>query len=342
MPRRRLRPIVTTVLVVAAMAAVTGVIAHSVVPSASAAPAAPLLDSAQIDSAPAASLFRGGLSVPTQSQAATAVAGLTREGKRAEAATVAQIAAQPVSLWLGDWYSDDELVSVIRGSLADAAKQGATPSFVLYAIPNRDCGDYSSGGFTASEYEHFVGLVAKTLQGRRAVVLDEPDALAMLSNCPSEASTRIPLIKESVRTLARAGVATYLDGGNSHWVDPATMAARLTAARVDQARGFFSNVSNFYPTADETAYDDTLSGLTGGAHYVIDTSRNGQGWKGTWCNPSGAGLGLPPAVADGTTKLDATLWVKTPGASDGTCNGGPAAGSWWTSYALALVKNRAK
>ena len=26
--------------------------------------------------------------------------------------------------------------------------------------------------------------------------------------------------------------------------------------------------------------------------------------------------------------------------SDGSCNGGPAAGQWWESYALALVENR--
>lgn len=28
-----------------------------------------------------------------------------------------------------------------------------------------------------------------------------------------------------------------------------------------------------------------------------------------------------------------------PGASDGTCNGAPAAGKWWSSYAQALVAN---
>ncbi|WP_367651855.1 hypothetical protein [Curtobacterium sp. MCPF17_052] len=32
--------------------------------------------------------------------------------------------------------------------------------------------------------------------------------------------------------------------------------------------------------------------------------------------------------------------MKTPGLSDGSCNGGPAAGQWWESYALALVANR--
>jgi len=84
-----------------------------------------------------------------------------------------------------------------------------------------------------------------------------------------------------------------------------------------------------------------VSALTGGAHYVIDTSRNGTGWHGTWCNAPGAGLGTTPRVATDGTALDALLWVKTPGASDGTCNGGPEAGTWYPDYARALVQNAA-
>jgi cellulase/cellobiase CelA1 len=34
-------------------------------------------------------------------------------------------------------------------------------------------------------------------------------------------------------------------------------------------------------------------------------------------------------------------WIKTPGRSDGTCDGGPPAGTWWPSYALALAQRAA-
>ncbi|WP_349814892.1 glycoside hydrolase family 6 protein [Curtobacterium sp. MCJR17_043] len=119
------------------------------------------------------------------------------------------------------------------------------------------------------------------------------------------------------------------------------MAARLQRAGVQDARGFSTNVANYYPTAQEQAYAQKVSALTGGAHYVIDTSRNGQGWRGTWCNAPGAGLGTAPRVVTDGTALDALLWVKTPGASDGTCNGGPAAGKWYSAYAQALVANAA-
>jgi len=44
-------------------------------------------------------------------------------------------------------------------------------------------------------------------------------------------------------------------------------------------------------------------------------------------------------VTDGSG-LDALLWVKAPGESDGSCNGDPAAGQWFQSYAETLVSNR--
>jgi endoglucanase len=100
-------------------------------------------------------------------------------------------------------------------------------------------------------------------------------------------------------------------------------------------------------------------------HFVIDTSRNGQGaWAPApgvysgdpqvWCNPPGRGLGIPPTTNTGNALIDAYLWVKVPGESDGQCNrsvagsttdpewGGivdPAAGSWFPQMALQLVQN---
>ena len=104
------------------------------------------------------------------------------------------------------------------------------------------------------------------------------------------------------------------------------------------------------------------------AHFVVDTSRNGQGpWTGgagytdrqDWCNPPGRGLGLHPTAATGNDLVDALLWIKTPGQSDGQCNRGvagstsdpewaaitgipgfvdPAAGAWFAQQALQLAQ----
>lgn len=40
--------------------------------------------------------------------------------------------------------------------------------------------------------------------------------------------------------------------------------------------------------------------------------------------------------------VDVFLWVKPPGESDGTCNGGPAAGRWWPEYALGLAERQTR
>ena len=98
-------------------------------------------------------------------------------------------------------------------------------------------------------------------------------------------------------------------------------------------------------------------------HFVIDTSRNGQGpWTPpadhpagdpqTWCNPPARGVGLRPTANTGIPLVDAYLWIKIPGASDGQCyrwTSGPndpvrnmedpAAGAWFPDMALELVHN---
>mgnify|MGYP006178470417 FL=1 len=118
------------------------------------------------------------------------------------------------------------------------------------------------------------------------------------------------------------------------------VAQRLHLSGVDVADGFALNTSNFIATAENTAYGERVSRRLGGSHFVIDTSRNGgRVADGEWCNPSGAALGQAPTTETGHGLLDALLWIKRPGESDGTCNGGPEAGQWWGEYALGLVRN---
>ncbi len=84
-------------------------------------------------------------------------------------------------------------------------------------------------------------------------------------------------------------------------------------------------------------------------HFVIDTSR---GDAQDWCNPPDRGLGLQPTANTGVSLLDAYLWIKIPGESDGQCyrwTSGPldpvrnmqdpAAGQWFPEMALELVHN---
>lgn len=295
-----------------------------------------------IRSASPGEVFEGGLFTEPWSGAATAEKALRARNETEAADAAAVIAKYPVAVWLSSFYDRGELVELIERDLAAAERMNQTPVFVTYDIPFRDCGGKSAGGAAdADEYLDWNQLIADTLQGHRAVVLVEPDSLGQLSLCPSETADRTETIRSAVNAFYHAGIPTYLDGGNSSWISADTMAKRLQAAGVDRARGFFTNVANYQRDEDERRYAENLSDLLGGqVHYVIDTGRNGQGWRGTWCNGRGAGLGRPPEIAYDSERLDAFLWVKTPGASDGRCTDGPGPGKWFASYAVDLVKNR--
>jgi endoglucanase len=122
------------------------------------------------------------------------------------------------------------------------------------------------------------------------------------------------------------------------------MAEALRRSGIDRAHGFALNVANFETTTANITYGTALSGLLGGAHFVIDTSRNGNGPAdlGTgdrhWCNPPGRALGEAPTTDTGQPLVDAYLWVKRPGESDGACTeGAPPAGQWYPAYALSLT-----
>lgn len=258
---------------------------------------------------------------------------------RAEAASAPQIASTPTATWIGDWTAD--VAGAVSAITTDAAREGATPVLVAYDLPERDCAGYSGGGASSpGAYRSWIRSFAEGLGGRSALVILEPDALAQI-DCLSSAdqTTRYALLSYAVRTLSAAGASVYLDAGHSGWIDAGAMANRLASSGVAAARGFSLNVSNFMPTAAEERYGTDIANRLGGAHFVIDTSRNGAGSDGTWCNPPGAALGIAPTTATGNPLVDAFLWVKVPGESDGTCNGGPAAGVWWPQGAAALIRN---
>ena len=295
-----------------------------------------------IDSATPAQLYPGGLYVDDGTLPVRALRAAEAEGRTADALRLRAIASQSVALWLTSSWTGDYLATRIARYRSAAAVQQRTPVFVTYAIPDRDCGGYSAGGLTDAQYLAWTAVIADGLRGSNAVVLVEPDSLAMLSSprCAGVAATRIPLLHQAVGMLADAGLTLYLDGGRRNWGTPQDLATRLTAAGVDRARGFFTNVANFDPIDPERTYGETLSSLLGGKHFVVDVSRDGAPGVVGWCNPDGAALGQNPHATAGSTHLDALLWVKTPGVSDGACDGAPPAGSWDEAYALGLVDAR--
>ena len=70
---------------------------------------------------------------------------------------------------------------------------------------------------------------------------------------------------------------------------------------------------------------------------MIDTSRNGSGHNGEYFNPYGRSIGEYPTTDTCDKLVDAYLWIKVPGESDGKVNSGPKAGRFSHSLALDLI-----
>ncbi|MCW2599092.1 MAG: glycoside hydrolase family 6 [Frankiales bacterium] len=274
----------------------------------------------------------------TVDRAMAASSGSTRRA-------LAVIAAQPQARWYGDGLTGSRLTADVATRTARAGRAGASSVLVAYALPHRGCGSSSAGGLTAAGYRSWVDALASGVRGTRVAVVLEPDSLAQL-DCLSTAQKqeRLALLRDAVGVLVAHHAVVYLDAGHAGWTPVPTMAARLRSAGIALARGVSVNVSSFGRTADEVSYARALARAVPGLHAVIDTSRNGRGpaAHAAWCNPAGRGLGsVPRAVAD--VVVDALLWVKAPGESDGSCGRGePAAGSFWTPYGVGLVGRRAR
>jgi endoglucanase len=264
-----------------------------------------------------------------------------RFSRPADAATMDRLAAQPVAKWLGGW---NQNIENDTRSYIDAARQSnKLPVVVAYNIPQRDCGSYSAGGSSSGEaYLEWIRAVARGIGSNPAVIILEPDAVSGMDCLNStDKSLRIKLLTQAIAIIKQQPAAVvYIDAGHARWHGEDEMAARLQSVNIAKADGFSLNVSNFLTTQENTDFGSRLSAKLGGKHFVVDTSRNGAGptADSQWCNPTGRALGQAPTTNSGTALVDAYLWIKTPGESDGTCNGGPSAGSWWAEYALGLAK----
>ncbi len=277
-----------------------------------------------------------------------------------DAAAMGRLAAQPTAKWLTSAMSLDEELKVY---LADANAAGSTPTLVVYNIPHRDCGLYSAGGAEGLEaYKSYIDELAGHIGNIAAIIIVEPDAIPNLlakndsgEDCltKNQQQEYYQALNYAVETLGRLErTHVYLDAGNSAWInDTNRLAKELRQAGILTADGFSLNVSNFQTNSRTITYGKVLSGQLDGKHFVVDTSRNGLGaYKNpkyadfSWCNPPNRALGHYPTVSTGEPLIDAFLYIKAPGESDGNdpnpkkCFNGAQAGVWSPEYALGLVQ----
>jgi endoglucanase len=258
-----------------------------------------------------------------------------------ERAAAAYLAGQPTAFWLVPERDPIGEVGPRVTSLAqEASDQGATSTIVIYGLPGRDCGNFSAGGLSEDQYAIWTAEIGAAVRasGIDTIIMLEPDSIALAQECGNLAE-RAPQLQGAAANLSAENARIYIDGGHSTWHSPEVMAGFIREIGViDQVRGFATNVSNYNTDGDEISYAHALSRQLGGAHAVIDSSRNGVGATGDWCNPPNRRVGAPAGSVHDDV-VDTNLWIKVPGESDGTCNGGPPAGAWWPMAAVELTRD---
>jgi cellulose 1,4-beta-cellobiosidase len=243
------------------------------------------------------------------------------------------------------------------------------------------------------EYIDVIAAAFAAHPDQRVVAILEPDSLANLvtnlenPKCQAAEGIYKRGIAYAITKLSMPNVFIYLDAAHGGWLGwprnlPKSVAlykeVLAMAGGPDRIRGFALNVSNYNPPKDPTnpkrdpaaapndelGYAQDLSkalagaGITGKG-FIIDTSRGGKAYirqsNANWCNIKGAGLGERPQASP-APMVDAYLYVKVPGESDGVADpkaprfdsncasddatpGAPQAGKMFDAYLIQLLKN---
>lgn len=226
---------------------------------------------------------------------------------------------------VADWVGGDGVARVTE--LTNLGATGnAVPVIALYHIPDRDLGGHSGGGAAnPAAYKTWIDQVAAATGTKRAVFVVEPDALAQMQDLPDPAKRdqRADLLAYAVTKLsANPNATVYLDAGTPGWRSVADTVSALNKVKAKGATigGISLNVSNFKSEADSRQYAQQIAQAYGSPLKVlIDNSRNGGTTNGDWCNPSGQRLGtLADRTFDPSAPVE-TVFIKTPGESDGNC-----------------------
>lgn len=230
-----------------------------------------------------------------------------------------RIAGQSTARWVGP----GDISGWVGNYVNAATAAGKLPQLVAYAIPDRDCGGHSGGGEpNTASYLAWAQRFAQAVGDRPAVLFLEPDSTMLCWN-----QDKVTQLRGAIDRFNQYAPRTwvYLDAGDGRWNPPSTIAPRIQQVGLKGVRGVSLNISNYNTEATIRAFmSDFNSRIGRSVPFVFDVSRNGNGpdAAGNWCNPAGRKIGAP-ATAGGGNGLDATLWMKFPGVSDGNCGAYP-------------------
>jgi endoglucanase len=231
------------------------------------------------------------------------------------------------------------------------ADPGSIPIISTYFLHPLAPGCQSKATFEAigPKFRRQIDEVAEGTGNRPAVFLLEIDGLGSsrcIINSPARSVYEADLRYEISKISALPHAVVYMEGGYSDSNSPAYTAAVLNRIGIRKIRGFYTNDTHLQWTAKEAKWAQRVSAKTHGAHFLINTSENGQGPKlnphpmtqgvEDLCNPPGRGLGPKPTTSTPFAGADGYVWQHVPGNSSG-CGGGPPGGTFWDAKAIGLA-----
>ncbi|KAF3936891.1 Exoglucanase-6A [Dactylella cylindrospora] len=229
-----------------------------------------------------------------------------------------------------------------------------------------------------------------------AIVLEPDSLPNIVTNLGVEkCQIAAPLYKQgiayAISQLQDKNFNLYIDIGHSNWLgwtgnleptaDLLAEVRQLAGQRTRRFRGYATNTSNYNaynstipdpiygPGPDNAQWNEWrfVTALTpflearGLPHkFIVDQGRSGQQnirlQGGHWCNIDDAGFGTRPTIKTNDCNVDALVWIKPGGESDGTSDSSaarfdencvspdafipsPEAGEWNNDYVEMLIKN---
>lgn len=269
-----------------------------------------------------------------------------------------RIAGTAQARWAGSWEDNVRVEGLAREVYTKAAAEGRIGLVAYQGMRDYPCERAAGDPSLEQAYIARTEALVRTLpdSGAEAWIILEPALLPTLNTCQGD--PRGVWLAAAVQMIARAGGVVYLDA--SSWTDGEPSQAgqyveELIAAGVDMRyiAGFALNIGRYHSTESQIEWGNgfidelhrrlvvaPIQGIDpgqAGPGIIIDTSRNGVPLTGPQCNPPEAGLGAPPRLV-GEGVLDAAVWIKRPGESDGSCNEGLAVGQFSLAKALELAR----
>ena len=267
-----------------------------------------------------------------------------------ESAALSKIAGQPWAEWYGDWLADPG--AMFASASARGTRRTMPPRSsrsTTFRIATAGPRSRPAARRAPPHYRAWIQNMAAAIGSYPTIVVLEPDGIMGAPCLGGLENQRLQLLSFAAKTLsALPHTSVYIDAGRSGALPANQATSLLRRAGVGYTRGFALDTTGYATTANELRYGDQIGRALGNKHFIVNTSRNGngtlplsqatQGKQELWCNTPNRALGAAPTTNTHNRLADAFEWILHPGYSDGLCQGGGPAGSWWLPYAIGLAE----